>query len=472
MAKKTCTNTVRIEPVDRISSLPDDVLVRILSFVPTEQAVTTSFLSKRWKSLWTIIPILDFDFARFSKKFNALSLDDQKRRFLDFVEHVFFHYEPKPLQKLRLAFPIAKFNNYISKATLLVKLAMRSNCLTLDLNFVSPGSIMLFPEWYDLYALPPCFFPHQSVSQLNLAGCKFVPSFVQLQRDSVSDLVSKCPCLEELRLLNCTVRSSSFKIIAPESNLKCLVLQSCSGNGGLPFKRASIRIPTLSQLKFDGSLKGYLSISNSENLIKVGIDIFLRSPRALKLVCKLLKDLCNLKSLTLFSGNLQVLNTDGGISLLTPLNSLRHLTVKLKQTDKELLGLICLLRSSPYLETLSVDFAAEDGLEMYNVVDEDVVDEEAVGQLHLLPSDCVAHLMKIKIKNFFGLKFEMEFVELILRSSLCLKEMVVNIKSRYYHLKWRMGKEHYMALKRKKANTIRRLFGCKRASLDAQILVE
>ncbi|XP_010437127.2 PREDICTED: LOW QUALITY PROTEIN: FBD-associated F-box protein At4g10400-like [Camelina sativa] len=46
--------------MDRISGLPDDVLVKILSFVPTKVAVSTSSLSKRWEFLWMWLTKLEF----------------------------------------------------------------------------------------------------------------------------------------------------------------------------------------------------------------------------------------------------------------------------------------------------------------------------------------------------------------------------------------------------------------------------
>ncbi|KAI3847139.1 hypothetical protein MKW92_009463 [Papaver armeniacum] len=489
MAKKICTNIVRREPVDQISTLPDDVLVRILLFVPTEEAVVTSILSKRWKFLWTLIPVLDFDFIRFSVKFLTLDDDDIKRRFLDFVERVFSLHELETLRKLRLAFEITEFADYSSKAFLLLKFAMRSNCLTLDLNFSYSNPMSIF-ENIDMYTLPVCFFPHRSVSKLKLTCCKFMPSlyrgftsvnvvkltFVELQKDSVYDLVSKCPRLEELHLVRCEISSSFFELNAPESNLKCLVLQSCYGNDSLGFEHACIHIPTLLQLKYEGVFtSGHLSISSSKNLIEAEVDIScsLTLHNEHQLTCKLLKGLQNVKSLALFSHNLEVLNMNGGIRLPTPFNNLKHLTVKLAKVDKELLGFVCLLRSSPYLESLclSIDFnclLSEN--EMLSAVYNG--DEETVQQLCLLPPECLAHLMKIKIEYFQGLKVEMEFVKLFLRSSLCLKEMVICMSSGYRFLKLIIGKERSKTLKKKKAKIIERLLAYKRASPDAQILLK
>ncbi|WZZ07982.1 hypothetical protein YC2023_093903 [Brassica napus] len=46
---------------DRISALPDDLLVQILLFLPTEDAVITMILSKLWRLIWTMIPKLDYN---------------------------------------------------------------------------------------------------------------------------------------------------------------------------------------------------------------------------------------------------------------------------------------------------------------------------------------------------------------------------------------------------------------------------
>ncbi|WZZ20326.1 hypothetical protein YC2023_121713 [Brassica napus] len=54
-------NQMHIKNVDRISKLPDDVLLKIIKSLSTEEAVQTSLLSKRWEGVWKQMPYLFFD---------------------------------------------------------------------------------------------------------------------------------------------------------------------------------------------------------------------------------------------------------------------------------------------------------------------------------------------------------------------------------------------------------------------------
>ncbi|KAM0876350.1 hypothetical protein ACQ4PT_036205 [Festuca glaucescens] len=44
------------EEEDRIGALPDDVLRRVLSFLPSHQSVCTCVLARRWRDLWRSVP--------------------------------------------------------------------------------------------------------------------------------------------------------------------------------------------------------------------------------------------------------------------------------------------------------------------------------------------------------------------------------------------------------------------------------
>ncbi|KAI4317517.1 hypothetical protein L6164_025380 [Bauhinia variegata] len=63
--------------MDRLSSLPDELLIHILSFLDASDAFNTSFLSKRWKHLWVKLPILRFSSRSFPRD----------HLLVDFVQH-------------------------------------------------------------------------------------------------------------------------------------------------------------------------------------------------------------------------------------------------------------------------------------------------------------------------------------------------------------------------------------------------
>ncbi|CAA7029719.1 unnamed protein product [Microthlaspi erraticum] len=98
------TNTVSTTS-SSISSLPDEVLARVLSFLPTKQAASTSTLSKRWRNLFPLMNLLwaslDFDDS------DLLHPEDGRRNlkdsFRDFVEKTLF-FTCNPLKRFSLKF--------------------------------------------------------------------------------------------------------------------------------------------------------------------------------------------------------------------------------------------------------------------------------------------------------------------------------------------------------------------------------
>lgn len=48
------------DKMDRLSTLADDLLVHILSFLPLKEGISASTLSRRWRFLWTRMTTLDF----------------------------------------------------------------------------------------------------------------------------------------------------------------------------------------------------------------------------------------------------------------------------------------------------------------------------------------------------------------------------------------------------------------------------
>lgn len=71
---------------DRLSDLPDAILIHILSLLEfTRYAVRTSVLSKRWRNLWTQVPVLHLSNLKFGQKAD---------RFIKFIYMVLSRYDP------------------------------------------------------------------------------------------------------------------------------------------------------------------------------------------------------------------------------------------------------------------------------------------------------------------------------------------------------------------------------------------
>ncbi|KAL0774932.1 hypothetical protein Bca101_040084 [Brassica carinata] len=69
--KETVKHTTIWLNMGNINELCDDLLVKILLQIPTEEVVATSLLSRRWRSVWKLVPKLDF--RDYSYKYHATS---------------------------------------------------------------------------------------------------------------------------------------------------------------------------------------------------------------------------------------------------------------------------------------------------------------------------------------------------------------------------------------------------------------
>ncbi|GAU13060.1 hypothetical protein TSUD_173600 [Trifolium subterraneum] len=79
---------------DIISTLPDEILCHILSFLETKQSVSTSILSKRWKHIWRSVPTLLINAEILNQNSNSA--------FIDFVNSVLFSRAAFPIQSFHL----------------------------------------------------------------------------------------------------------------------------------------------------------------------------------------------------------------------------------------------------------------------------------------------------------------------------------------------------------------------------------
>ncbi|CAG7910236.1 unnamed protein product [Brassica rapa] len=151
---------------DRISHLPDNLLFIILSLIPINDAMNTSLLSKRWKSLWKMMETLEYDESSCdnigSRGFNKFC-----KRSLQLHEALFLK-------------------------TLTVKLGQHSQDLKLPTVFQKLVVLKLHTVSPYFADSPPSTFCFQSLKSLYLTHVKF------RGEEAFCQLTSACPVLEDL----------------------------------------------------------------------------------------------------------------------------------------------------------------------------------------------------------------------------------------------------------------------------------
>ncbi|XVF70567.1 hypothetical protein PTKIN_Ptkin11bG0172300 [Pterospermum kingtungense] len=137
--------------IDRISSLPDDILLHIFSFLRTADTIRTSLLSKRFQKLWRLI-LLD-----------CCDREYCPHQFEKFMEKALTNHENLPrVQKFRLQcfnykYTVTTVSRWINSAVT----ASVSNLQELDISVHRSGQ---------RFKLPCSVFSCQKLKFLRLAG--------------------------------------------------------------------------------------------------------------------------------------------------------------------------------------------------------------------------------------------------------------------------------------------------------------
>ncbi|GJV42318.1 F-box domain containing protein [Tanacetum coccineum] len=214
--------------VDRLSSLPDDLIHKILSFNDTLNAIKTSSLSSRWRFIWTTMTCLAFS----SEDFPNLP------KFSKFVKHVLSGRDnQREVSSVKLSFRGKASQVFVRR---ILDYAFSHNVQQLDITFLVESDI----------EFPLSRFNSQTLKHLNFKRGYFdrrcyhrgsvtltsmweVPSIttlhldeIKLSRDNTDNfngLISKCVNLKNLTLTRCGMVGSNkieFSIFHPQlSNL-------------------------------------------------------------------------------------------------------------------------------------------------------------------------------------------------------------------------------------------------------------
>ncbi|VYS62741.1 unnamed protein product [Arabidopsis thaliana] len=185
--------------MDKISRLPDDLLVKVLLFLPTKIAVSTSILSKRWEFLWMWLPKLEYHNTNYSAS--------EEQRLRSFINLNLQLHRAPIIESLRLKFSLGRSIKPQNIKQWIIIAVFRC---------VRELSINLFPLYCieNPAKLPSSLYISKSLVILKLKDqilvdvprMAYLPSlkYLLLKRvtykdsNSLHQLLSSCPILENL----------------------------------------------------------------------------------------------------------------------------------------------------------------------------------------------------------------------------------------------------------------------------------
>ncbi|KAJ1695484.1 hypothetical protein LUZ63_012182 [Rhynchospora breviuscula] len=195
--------TVSYMGPDRLSDLPDVLLIKILSSLKAREVAQTCILSKRWQDLWASVPCLHFDNAEFSRKLSAKSCE----RFKNFVSSFLLSFDDTNNLDLFLlsCHGHTYFCDDITEAVRMwITQAVKYKPKTLKLEFsycmylTLPGSLYICDSLQELsLSLKHCLdVTHKVVylpklKRLNLC-------FLYIGGKCIKNILNGCPMLESL----------------------------------------------------------------------------------------------------------------------------------------------------------------------------------------------------------------------------------------------------------------------------------
>ncbi|XP_074271845.1 F-box/LRR-repeat protein At3g59190-like [Silene latifolia] len=231
--------------LDKISNLPDELLVNILLFLPTSYAVRTSILSRRWRYLFTFLFTLT----------DCLILNDacfkpqrRERKFKKFVYKVLkLHQMSPPIRKFSLdcrgTYNKSHLNAWVEHAA---QKGVQELYYSVNENEL-PDAFVMCKTLVKLKVIGyPCRVPKFSLSS-GLPNLKIL----HLKHVGFDDnheterLLSKCEFLEELTLDNCGLYARGHVTISI-GLVKVLRIKHCYVRNGI----LQIEAPNLAYLTY------------------------------------------------------------------------------------------------------------------------------------------------------------------------------------------------------------------------------
>lgn len=425
--RKICPKLGHPESRDRISSLPDEILGQILSFLPTKYAVATSALSSRWRNLYKLTTSLDFDDSASFKSQKGLNIVRRNTRFREFVDSILARFEQSNVTKFRLKCGKNNFDNSLISYWIKVACSHEISEFELSIHTCVPYRLPL--QRYPLTCQNLAVLKLDSNFEVDIPDSVAFPCLkvlvlkeIKLSSDSsLNDILPRCPLLEELVIEGCDIAEGNVCITNPL--LRRLTLDDgLTGpldqlNGTVVYFDA----PNLIYLKYCKCLVHRCKVRDLNALVEAYIEICFNDDDFDEP-----EDLCDaMLSFIVGVSNCELLYLSG--QCLEALTSGEFELPIFQNLTRLELGVGCdvswndvlldFLSNSPCLEYLIF----EEGLIRFGAIDYESEDCQLYDEA--VPSCVESRLKVIEIKRFWGLKEEMDTVMYFLENANVLEKL-------------------------------------------------
>ncbi|PQP99643.1 FBD-associated F-box protein [Prunus yedoensis var. nudiflora] len=368
--------------VDRISQLPDAILISILSLLSIREAARTCFLSKRWIYVWKHVTCLNFD------DIDALY---------------------KPSKKRGQTTPSYNWVNQVLQL---------HQCPSLDAFRICSSSTHIGPSRLSRFSYASYIFPDKPFrSPFGVSCIKSLKhlslSFVNITGELVEHFLSHCELLEHL-CVSCSDQLVTLRVAGSSLRLKFLQISDCMCS-----EKIEICAPNLVSFIYYGMLGFYDSIRLRHAPLLVNVSLAESTRCIVPTFLSVKSCLPQLVTLTL---NLHM-NLNMSAMVRHPefpeLTCLKDLTLNVETSDRQsLLNLTKLIERSPFLHRFTLElrwalrWARVPCLRNMQTVNK-------------CPHQC---LKVVKFSGFVGSSIDTELVMYFTENAVALETFIVDLR--------------------------------------------
>ncbi|KAL3620473.1 hypothetical protein CASFOL_035385 [Castilleja foliolosa] len=336
--------------IDRLSALPDGILLHILSFLDSDvkEAAVTSVLSKRWQFLWSELPKLTFS--------DYIWDVGKTRDFVSWVNRTIMLRSESYLKEFQVDFLYDEC--YALDVNAWVRFALKNNVKELSLG--------LHARIY-FYTPPRVLYSNSSLTYLWLQRCIVAPQLkiewscltrlafedVELHDDVIQEILLGCPVLRRLELRHCW----GFKRLDVNSeSLHGLMVYDSKDKSKIDLLEISAPCIRSLDLSFY-PVEKKLQLINVQSLVTADIH-FTVCDDSLEVVyttLELLQKLQHAEELILGGVFVEVLSSSVLRGLRLPQSKRKVLVLETSRDMESIPGILGLLESSPCLDTLLIE---------------------------------------------------------------------------------------------------------------------